>query len=78
MTLHLFSQPDCVTPGELSRHHAEGWPADFFHQLAVAIDVPVAALAVPLAIGGPLFLAAAQGVSPRQAMRQLCQGFAGK
>ena len=72
LTLHLFTQPDCVTPGELSRHHAAGWPRDFFHQLAVALDVPAAALNVPLGIGGPLFLAAALGVSPRQALRHLC------
>jgi hypothetical protein len=78
MTLHLFSQPDCVTPGEMSRHHAEGWPSDFFHQLAVALDVPVASLEMPLAIGGPLFVAAAQGVTPRQATRQLRREFAGK
>jgi hypothetical protein len=73
MTLHLFSQPDCVTPGELSRHHAEGWPSDFFRQLAVALDVSVASVSVPLGIGGPLLLAAALGVSPREALRHLCR-----
>ena len=78
MTLRLFSQPDCVTPGELSRHHADGWPCDFFPQLAVALDVPMASLSVPLGIGGPLLLAAAHGVSPRQATRDLCREFAGK
>lgn len=71
LTLHLFSRPDCVTPREAVDHHTEGWPTDFFPQLAVALDVPVAALAVPLGIGGPLFLAAALRVSPRQALRYL-------
>lgn len=70
-TLHLFSQPDCVTPREATDHHIEGWPGDFFQQLAVALDVPVAGLDVPLGIGGPLFLAAAMRVSPRQALRYL-------
>src|SRR5437868_3601921 len=55
LTLRAFSRPDCVTPGELLRHHTGGWPADFFRQLAVALDVPVAALEVPLGVGGPLF-----------------------
>jgi hypothetical protein len=71
LTLQLFTRPDCVTPGELALHHMEGWPADFFKQLAVALDVPVACLHVPLGIGGPLLLAAAFGVTPRQALRHL-------
>jgi hypothetical protein len=71
MTLQLFSLPDCVTPDELVRHHTAGWPGDFFRQLAVALDVPAAALSVPLGVGGPLFLAAALRVSPRQALRYL-------
>lgn len=71
LTLHLFTQPDCVTHAELTRHHATGWPVNFLHQLAVALDVPVAALQVPFAVGGPLFLAAALRVSPRQALRYL-------
>ena len=71
LTLHLFSQPDCVTPGELAQHHTEGWPTDFFPQLAVALDVSVASLEVPLGVGGPLFMAAALRVTPRQALRYL-------
>jgi hypothetical protein len=71
MTLQLFSLPDCVTPEELARHHTAGWPADFFGQLAVALDVPASALGVPLGVGGPLFLAAALRVTPRQALRYL-------
>ena len=68
LTLHMFTRPDCVTPGELTLHHTEGWPGDFFKQLAVALDVPVACLHVPLGVGGPLFLAAAFGVTRRQAL----------
>ena len=71
LTLHLFTRPDCVTPNELVQHHSEGWPADFFRQLAVAVDVPVAALNVPLGVGGPLFLAAKLRVTPREALRHL-------
>ncbi|HWG43860.1 MAG TPA: hypothetical protein VN688_13870 [Gemmataceae bacterium] len=71
LTLHLFSRPDCVTPGELTQYHTEGWPTDFFSQLAVALDVSVASLEVPLGVGGPLFLAAAMRVTPRQALRYL-------
>ena len=71
LTLELFGCPDCVTPGELARHHTQGWPADFFTQLAVALDVPVARLKVPLGVGGPLFLAAKLHVSPREAVRHL-------
>jgi hypothetical protein len=71
LTLELFSCPDCVTPGELARHHTQGWPADFFVQLAVALDVPVARLGVPLGVGGPLFLAAKLHVTPQEALRHL-------
>ncbi len=71
LTLRLFTQPDCVTPGELVEHHTQGWPRDFFRQLAVALDVSVKNLDVPLGVGGPLFLAAALRVTPRQALRHL-------
>jgi len=37
----------------------------------VALDVSVAALNVPLAVGGPLLLASALEVTPRQALRHL-------
>jgi hypothetical protein len=71
LTLYLFSQPDCVPPDELVRHHSGGWPADFFHQLAVALDVPRAQVELPLGVGGPLLLAAALGVTPREALRHI-------
>jgi hypothetical protein len=71
LTLRIFARPDCVTDRELFDHHTEGWPRDFFRQLAVALDVPVARLQVPLAVGGPLFLAAAMRVTPQQALRYL-------
>jgi hypothetical protein len=71
LTLQLFSMPDCVTPGERDRHHAAGWPADLTHQLAVALDVPLADLAGKLAVGGPLFVAAARSLTPREALRYL-------
>jgi hypothetical protein len=71
LTLHLFTRPDCVTPGELVRHHSEGWPTSFFRQLAVALDVSVASLNVPLGVGGPLFLAAKLRITPREALRHL-------
>jgi hypothetical protein len=71
LTLQAFTRPDCVTPAELVQHHTEGWPRDFFRQLAVALDVPLAALEVPLGVGGPLFLAAAMRLTPRQAIRYL-------
>jgi hypothetical protein len=71
LTLYAFTQPDCVTPEESVRHHLGGWPADFFRQLAVALDVPVAALDVPLGVGGPLLVAAATGLNPTQAARHL-------
>jgi hypothetical protein len=71
LTLHLFAMPDCVTADEMLQHHMEGWPADLFVQLAVALDVPVADLRVPLGVGGPLFTAAAMRVTPQQALRYL-------
>ncbi len=71
LTLYLYSQPDCVTPRELVQHHTGGWPRDFFRQLAVALDVPVKQLGIPLGIGGPLFLAAALRVTPQEALRHL-------
>jgi hypothetical protein len=71
LTLRIFARPDCVTDRELFDHHTEGWPHDFFRQLAVALDVPVARLRVPLAVGGPLFLAAAMRLTPQEAVRYL-------
>jgi hypothetical protein len=71
LTLRIFSRPDCVTPREVITHHTAGWPADFFRQLAVALDVPVADLGVPLGIGGPLFTAAKLRVTLREAVRFL-------
>lgn len=71
LTLRIFSRRDCVTPQEVVRHHTEGWPSNIFSQLAVALDVPRSHLEVPLGIGGPLMLAAAMRVSPRQAIKYL-------
>jgi hypothetical protein len=71
LTLRIFSRPDCVTPNEVVRHHTDGWPGDFFTQLAVALDVTRRQLEVPLGIGGPLLTAAALSVSPKQALRYL-------
>jgi hypothetical protein len=71
LTLRIFSRPDCVTPREVITHHTAGWPADFFRQLAVAMDVAVAGLSVPLGIGGPLFTAAKHRVTLREALRYL-------
>jgi hypothetical protein len=71
LVLPLFTRPDCVTTDELVHHHTGGWPPDFFRQLAVAMDVPVAALAVPLGVGGPLLLATAMRLSLHQALRYL-------
>jgi hypothetical protein len=69
--LQAFTRPDCVAPQEAIEHHTEGWPPNFFQQLAVALDVSVAGLEVSFAVGGPLFLAAAMQVTPRQALRYL-------
>jgi hypothetical protein len=71
LTLQAFSRPDCVTPRELLMHHTGGWPTDFFRQLAVALDVPVSSLGVPLGVGGPLLLAARLRVTPHEALRHL-------
>jgi hypothetical protein len=71
LTLQIFTMPDCVTPQEVAQHHGGGWPADLLPQLAVAVDVPLAHLAVPVRIGGPLLLAAALKVTPSQALRYL-------
>jgi hypothetical protein len=70
-TLRSFSMPSRVTAQEMFAHHSEGWPPDFFSQLAVALDIPKAFLHVPLGIGGPLLMAAAMRVPPRQAARYL-------
>lgn len=71
LTLKIFSRSDCVTPREVIQHHTEGWPKDFFTQMAVALDVPRKKLEVPLGIGGPLLMAAAMSVTPKQALRFL-------
>jgi hypothetical protein len=71
LTLRIFSRPDCVTPREVIAHHTAGWPPDFFRQLAVVLDVPLAGLSVPLGIGGPLFTAAKLRVTLREAVRYL-------
>ena len=70
-TLRSFSMPSRVTAHEMFVHHSGGWPSDFFPQLAVALDVPKAFLDVPLGIGGPLLMAAAMRVPPREAVRYL-------
>ena len=70
-TLRSFAMPSRVTAREMFQHHSEGWPRDFFTQLAVALDVPRAMLEVPFGIGGPLLVAAALRVSPRVATRFL-------
>ena len=70
-TLRTFSRPGLVTARELFLHHIEGWPHDFFVQLAVALDVPRAHLDVPLGIGGPLMMAAALRLPPTKAIRYL-------
>jgi hypothetical protein len=69
--LRSFSMPSHVTAREVFQYHSEGWPRDFFAQLAVALDVPRSFLDVPLGIGGPLLMAAALRLPPRQAMRYL-------
>jgi hypothetical protein len=71
LTLRIFSRPDCVTPNEVVQHHTAGWPGNFFRQLAVALDVPVSSMDVPLGVGGPLFTAAKLRVTLRQAVRYL-------
>src|SRR5947209_11693630 len=39
VTLQLFARPDCVTPHEVAQYHTDGWPKNFFHQLAVVLDI---------------------------------------
>ncbi len=63
--------PQRVTAQELFQHHSEGWPTNFFTQLAVALDVPRHALEVPLGIGGPLLMAAALHLPPAKTLRYL-------
>ena len=70
-TLRSFTMPDRVTTREVFQHHGDGWPRDFFTQLAVAMDVPRAMLDVPFGIGGPLLIAAALRISPKSAARYL-------
>jgi hypothetical protein len=70
-TLRSFAMPSQVTAQEVFRHHSEGWPSDFFTQMAVALDVPRSMLDVPFGIGGPLLIAAALRISPRRAVRYL-------
>lgn len=71
LTLQVFTRRDCVTSREVIQHHTDGWPRDFYQQLAVLLDVPLAQLNVPLGVGGPLFMAAAMRVTPTQAIRYL-------
>jgi hypothetical protein len=71
LALQLFSMPDCISPNEVVAHHTQGWPQDFFRQLAVALDVPLKGLEVPLGVGGPLFAAAALCLTPQRAARYL-------
>ena len=52
--LRSFAMPSQVTASEMFQHHSEGWPSDFFTQMAVALDVPRSMLNVPFGIGGPL------------------------
>ncbi len=69
--LRSFTMPSRVTLHEAFHHHSEGWPRDFFTQLAVALDVPREMLDVPFGIGGPLLIAAALRISPKSAARYL-------
>ena len=70
-TLRRFTLREHVTLREAFQHHSEGWPIDFFTQLAVALDVPRAMLDIPFGVGGPLLIAAALRISPKHAMRYL-------
>ena len=65
--LRSHAMPSRVTAQEMFLHHGEGWPRDFFTQLAVALDVPRARLDVPFGIGGPPLVAAALRGSPPRA-----------
>jgi hypothetical protein len=71
LTLQVFTMPDCVTPQEVARHHGGGWPSDLLKQLAIAADVPLGQLEIPVRIGGPFLLAAALHVTPSEALRYL-------
>jgi hypothetical protein len=70
LALRSLASPDCVTPHEAATHHASGWPADLVRQLAVALDVPVAGLAVPFAAGGPVLDAVLNRLPLRPAGRR--------
>jgi hypothetical protein len=71
LTLQIFTMRDCVTPREVVQHHGCGWPLDLRRQLAIALDVPLARLDIPMRVGGPFFLAAAMGVSPQDTLQFL-------
>ena len=71
LTLQLLAMRNCATTDDVVKHHTEGWPADFFRQLAVVLDVPLARLQIPLGLGGPLFTAAAMRVTTQKALRDL-------
>jgi hypothetical protein len=70
-TLRSFTMREHVTIREAFHHHSDGWPRDFFTQLAVALDVPRAQLDVPFGVGGPLLIAAALHISPKRALKYL-------
>lgn len=57
-TLAALATPACVTPAEAAAYHRAGWPRDLGRQLAVALDVPRAALRCPVRGGGPVLDAA--------------------
>ena len=69
VTLRAFASPECVTPHEAAVYHGHGWPRTLVRQLAVALDVPVAGLAVPFGAGGPVLASVAGRVPLRQAAR---------
>jgi hypothetical protein len=71
LRLQMHAQADLFPPEEAVRHHLEGWPRDLGVQLAVALDVPQSHLAGVMAVGGPLFEAAARRLTPAQALRFL-------
>jgi hypothetical protein len=70
-TLRSFTLREHVTLREAFQHHSEGWPCDFFVQLAIALDVTRGMLDVPFGVGGPLMIAAALKISPNSALRYL-------
>ena len=71
LTLQIFTRSDCVTPREVVEHHGAGWPPSMLRQLAVALDVPLARMEVPVRVGGPLFAAAARHHTAHEALRAL-------